>query len=522
MGLTNSMTRLPGFARLLAAVIRTVAPGVSFTTVALFTQGNVGPHRDINNIPNSNVLYPICLPKPGMYVWSQLQMGDQLSGPVEVRAVPGGELQAGQVRWLREREPLQLNAKSWHSAQVLGQSRVLLLVSYSLLAINKTTAEHKATLSEFGFVLPGPSATQLCLAISEDDADDAHQGGEGGMLEEGARHVEARHPPISKTWNHDSAFEARHPPISKTWNHDSAFEARHPPISKTWNHDSAFEARHPPISKTWNHDSAFEARHAPISKTWNHDSAFEARHPPISKTWFRVQACACMDRGCMECMPFFAVSPEGEYVAADMLKPGERLCALDGGRLVEAPTWVVDGSAETAQAVQGHDVSAGPDWFDRVFGVGELGCLLRPLSCVDTCDVESRMIASELPLRAPSDDCLDSGHVLVDADLCQRGLKALLSREARQLKGELSGGENSTDAAETAQLMTSVTEVMQQIEQELTWLRACKLEGQMIPSTSDADENACELPQFLQTRTFTNEEVMAEWMKIGKGLHKPS
>ena len=213
----------------------------------------------------------------------------------------------------------------------------------------------------------------------------------------------------------------------------------------------------------------------------------------------------------MECMPFFAASPEGEYVAADVLKPGERLCALDGGRLVEAPTWVVDGSAETAQAVQGHDDSAGPDWFDRVFGVGELGCLLRPLSCVDTCDVESRMIASELPLRAPSDDCLDSGHVLVDADLCQRGLKALLSREARQLKGELSGGENSTDAAETAQLMTSGTEVMQQIEQELSWLRACKLEGQMIPSTSDADENACELPQFLQTRTFTNEEVMAEW-----------
>ena len=244
VGLTNSMTRLPGFAGLLAAVIRTVAPGVSFTTVALFTQGNVGPHRDVNNIPNSNVLYPICLPKPGMYVWSQLQMGDQLSGPVEVRAVPGGELQAGQVRWLREREPLQLNAKSWHSAQVLGQSRVLLLVSYSLLAINKTTAEHKATLSEFGFVLPGPSANQLCLAISEDDADDAHQGGEGGMLEEGA-HVQARHPPISKTWNHDSAgahVQARHPPISKTWNHDSAFEARHPPISKTWNHDSAFEA----------------------------------------------------------------------------------------------------------------------------------------------------------------------------------------------------------------------------------------------------------------------------------------
>ena len=314
-----------------------------------------------------------------MYVWSQLQMGDQLSGPVEVRAVPGGELQAGQVRWLREREPLQLNAKSWHSAQVLGQSRVLLLVSYSLLAINKTTAEHKATLSEFGFVLPGPSANQLCLAISEDDADDAHQGGEGGMLEEGARHVQARHPPISKTWSHDSAFEARHPPISKTWNHDSAFEARHPPISKTWNHDSAFEARRPPISKTGSHDSAFEAGVGSLSdveseadaarsglfgdldskfggagdvcslcvvpenkipkpneheKSQNQNKYHKAQKPH-KKEGFRVQACACMDRGCVECMPFFAASPEGEYVAADMLKPGERLCALDGGRLVD-------------------------------------------------------------------------------------------------------------------------------------------------------------------------------------------
>ena len=154
IGITNSTQCYPGFTRLLARVLRDCWPEQCFTSLALVTCAEIAPHKDKFNLPGSNLLLPLKLPKGGLCLWSELKTSDLVTGRPATRILANGQLVSGQEQYLQLGQIAQLDAKRWHGASAIGSGTTLCLVAYTLGSYHKLPLDEQQTLTASGFRLP--------------------------------------------------------------------------------------------------------------------------------------------------------------------------------------------------------------------------------------------------------------------------------------------------------------------------------------------------------------------------------
>ena len=100
LGLTRLTRDLPGFAALLARLVREVLPSATFTTVVYSVDAQALIHKDRHNdYASLSHLVPLAMPTSGGRLWTQLCSGDEVSGVPKVFNYKGVPV-AGQVREL--------------------------------------------------------------------------------------------------------------------------------------------------------------------------------------------------------------------------------------------------------------------------------------------------------------------------------------------------------------------------------------------------------------------------------------
>ena len=80
LGLTRLTRDLPGFAALLARLVREVLPSATFTTVVYSVDAQALIHKDRHNdYASLSHLVPLAMPTSGGRLWTQLCSGDEVS-----------------------------------------------------------------------------------------------------------------------------------------------------------------------------------------------------------------------------------------------------------------------------------------------------------------------------------------------------------------------------------------------------------------------------------------------------------
>ncbi|CAE7684621.1 RE1, partial [Symbiodinium necroappetens] len=473
VGVTRSVDVLPGFATLLTRTLRQCAPDFRYTTVALVKDGNVPPHRDIHNVPQANLVLPVCVPKDGMYMWSELVQGDPVRGPIELRSVPNGNQVAGHLQWLEPGCPLYLDAKRWHAAQAFSKSRVLLIIAYSLQVFDKATPDMCQHLYEVGFpkLLAPPGESPAFVSpkresageVLQRHADDAHQG--GGV-------------------SHEKVFS-------------EVFHIR--------------EGK----NKTKNEKIQNQNKNELFSGGDGKNPPLDAAGSEALRKVSAAQCCMCMDRACGECAQYFSEAPEGtldscvgvqsQHRGSPSSNGGlsgevsEKLAQSIAGSLVEGSPCVVD-----VEGLSWEEAGDSERLFVRVFRVpAESACLHTG---EDVHGGESLLVASELPFVFGVNEWSLLGAAVQETDGHQHALKQVIKRDDRLLKKGLEDGQ-SLEGVEGAELLACWSSEVQLVENALLQLRACCVDE----GSEDHQKTLTEVPQFLQTRTFSNEEVLANW-----------
>ena len=160
IGVTNSTQCFPGFTRLLTRILRECWPFECFTSLALVTCAEIPPHQDKYNLPGSNLLLPLKLPKGGLCLWSEIRQGDLITGSPATRTLSSGKVLSGQELRLNIGQMAHLDARRWHGASAACSGPTLCVVAYSLSCHHKLSADLKSSLQAAGFRLPAAVAQQ--------------------------------------------------------------------------------------------------------------------------------------------------------------------------------------------------------------------------------------------------------------------------------------------------------------------------------------------------------------------------
>ena len=165
VGLTLLAQQRPQLTRLLCHMVRVAAPNAAFTTVQLIRDIASPIHTDKFNV-GQNYLVPLRLPRSGGHLWQEIQEGDKVPGPVEIRE-HDGQMRAGAIVRLREGQALSIDPKRRHATQPWSQGTRLILAVYTSGSQHKLTSAQLEQLSDLGFRAAAPhmQATTQALAV---------------------------------------------------------------------------------------------------------------------------------------------------------------------------------------------------------------------------------------------------------------------------------------------------------------------------------------------------------------------
>ena len=155
LGITAECRLFPGFVALLSRLVKECAPEARWTTLALLVDVDSAVHRDKNNLQGySNILVPLCVPKVGGGVWCQSERGG------DQRCLNNGKMIAGELWPLQVLTPFELDPRKYHASQAWSEGSRVVLVAYSLTAIQRAEQSTVGKLRQAGFQLPreAPSA----------------------------------------------------------------------------------------------------------------------------------------------------------------------------------------------------------------------------------------------------------------------------------------------------------------------------------------------------------------------------
>ena len=163
LGITAECRLFPGFLVLLTRLLRECAPESKWTALALLVNIDSAIHRDKNNLPGyNNVLAPLCVPETGGGVWCQAEDGS------DSRCLHNGKVIAGTTWPLQVLKPFELDPRKFHASQPWDKGSRVILVAYSLTAIQRAEPSIVRKLSQAGFALPrdlpvGNGASRECV-----------------------------------------------------------------------------------------------------------------------------------------------------------------------------------------------------------------------------------------------------------------------------------------------------------------------------------------------------------------------
>ena len=149
LGITAECKLFPGFLALLTRLLKECAPESKWTTLALLVNVDSAIHRDKNNLPGyNNVLVPLCVPEAGGGVWCQAEGGR------DSRSLHNGKVIAGTTWPLQVLKPFELDPRKFHASQPWEKGSRVILVAYSLTAIQRAEPSTVRKLRQAGFALP--------------------------------------------------------------------------------------------------------------------------------------------------------------------------------------------------------------------------------------------------------------------------------------------------------------------------------------------------------------------------------
>ena len=152
-----SLTRLtksrPGFAALISRVLHEQLPDLTFTTVGLSVNAQAVVHKDTSNDYESRSgLVPLQVPKRGGRLWTALEVGDVVSGELQVVQHKGHDVVGQLHSWS---EPLVFKPGVLHATEPWKPSDCrVVLIGYTVGCWSNMSDEHVQTLRALQFCLP--------------------------------------------------------------------------------------------------------------------------------------------------------------------------------------------------------------------------------------------------------------------------------------------------------------------------------------------------------------------------------
>ena len=149
-GLTKLTASRPKLTKMLTAMIAQKAPDHKYTSIMVLVDA-LAPMRTDKFNRGDSLLLPVCTPKHGGGLWTELLPGDKVTGTVEVRHGPNGPI-AGQNHHLTAGEPLVFNPKARHATVPWKSGTRIALAAYTTGGVQKLTEAHLTSLRELGFL----------------------------------------------------------------------------------------------------------------------------------------------------------------------------------------------------------------------------------------------------------------------------------------------------------------------------------------------------------------------------------
>ncbi|CAE7344971.1 unnamed protein product, partial [Symbiodinium necroappetens] len=187
LGITAECRLFPGFVVLLSRLVKECAPEARWTTLALLVDVDTAVHRDKNNLPGyNNVLVPLCIPKVGGGVWCQAEKGG------DQRCLNNGKMIAGELWPLQVLVPFELDPRKFHASQPWSEGSRVVLVAYSLTAIQRAEQNTVWRLRQAGFQLPREAPLEMkqdCDCVEREPTVQVEELGAAAPLEKGCPRV---------------------------------------------------------------------------------------------------------------------------------------------------------------------------------------------------------------------------------------------------------------------------------------------------------------------------------------------
>ncbi|CAE7765546.1 unnamed protein product, partial [Symbiodinium necroappetens] len=187
LGITAECRLFPGFVALLSRLVKECAPEARWTTLALLVDVDSAVHRDKNNLPGyNNVLVPLCIPKVGGGVWCQAEKGE------DQRCLNNGKMIAGELWPLQVLVPFELDPRKFHASQTWSEGSRVVLVAYSLTAIQRAEQNTVWRLRQAGFQLPREAPSEVkqdCGCVEREPTVQVEELGAAAPLEKGCPRV---------------------------------------------------------------------------------------------------------------------------------------------------------------------------------------------------------------------------------------------------------------------------------------------------------------------------------------------
>ena len=155
VGLTRDFHRYPNIMRLLTGIVKQVMPSLTFNALSLSWCACFQVHRDVHNEWDTpNVVIPFLMPATGGDLWLSLVPGDVVQGEVQLKELPDGKAQAGQVLKLKKWTACSFDARRWHATTSYGpDEQRLVLVAYTAAIMRNLQPGDFEALRAGGFPL---------------------------------------------------------------------------------------------------------------------------------------------------------------------------------------------------------------------------------------------------------------------------------------------------------------------------------------------------------------------------------
>eukprot|EP00439_Symbiodinium_sp_Y106_P070612 s2442_g12.t1 len=157
VGLRGNVAVFPKTTEALAAFVRQSAPAHKFTTIVVFDSVLTTPHRDQQNSFLPNLAVPVSSFTQGS-IWVQSDNGPH------ARMIDGAELRG--VAWPVSDGPVLFDARRSLRLTDAWSGRRVVLVAFSMSAIDKLSPDAAARLTALRFALPSPDDVEHFRRLS--------------------------------------------------------------------------------------------------------------------------------------------------------------------------------------------------------------------------------------------------------------------------------------------------------------------------------------------------------------------